>query len=333
MDFSVRTTTLKQSPDNIDELVKALRSYSDVVSAVAADPHIDSDAKAQIAASLKKTSAAILTTAAAADSFSKALRLIAKNYEETEKTLLTLASEKRQDVARAYEAAVSAVSASDSIRNTDLYRSIRMWLIEKGIIKAKKQTRTEGQPVTEYQEKEMDLYMQQEIRKLSKDDERFTENYWKNASVEDRKEILEDYIKKVCRIMGLPEVDIDWEYSPAEAGEDGRSYVTRGFFDRDDNSVHINEWVLENGDENGFPSYRQVSTITHELRHYYQHEAVSNPDKYVVTADTINSWEDSFNNYHNTEGFMRQGMTQQEAYEAYRNQAVEVDARRFAGQE
>ena len=166
MDFSVRTTTLKQSPDNIDELVKALRSYSDVVSAVAADPHIDSDAKAQIAASLKKTSAAILTTAAAADSFSKALRLIAKSYEETEKTLLTLASEKRQDAARAYEAAVSAVSASDSIRNTDLYRSIRMWLIEKGFIKAQKQTRTEGQPVTGYQEKEMDLYMQREIGQL-----------------------------------------------------------------------------------------------------------------------------------------------------------------------
>lgn len=333
MDINVRPNNLKKTPDTIESLGKALRSYSETVSAIANDPHIDDESKEIIAANLKKNSERILEAAAAAESFSTALRMIAASYESTEKDLVAAAAQnKHVTEALVMASAGSANDLWDKIKNTDFYKEFRLILAEMGVIKAEKQTRTEGEPVTKYQEREMDIYMMQEIDALKKSDHRFSEEYWSTASVAERKQILQDYINRVCDIMGLPRRTIQWDYSPSEV-RDGRTYANYGAFHRDDNSIHINEWVLENGDSSGFSSYREITTVTHELRHYYQWDAVNHPDKYVVTTDTVNAWDQSFKDYKTQAGFMREGMSAQDAFEAYQNQTVEVDARHFARQD
>ena len=77
-----------------------------------------------------------------------------------------------------------------------------------------------------------------------------------------------------------------------------------------------------------------MTTVVHELRHAYHHAAVDNPTRFQVSQETIDAWKDSFDNYRDTGDFMDDyGMSRQEAYDAYRNQDVERDARWFAGQD
>ena len=66
------------------------------------------------------------------------------------------------------------------------------------------------------------------------------------------------------------------------------------------------------------------TTVVHELRHAYQHEAVRHPDKFYVTNETAKAWKESFDTYE---------QEQAKGYDSYRNILVERDARSFAGQD
>jgi len=125
--------------------------------------------------------------------------------------------------------------------------------------------------------------------------------------------------------MGLSIGAINYTYSESENG-----YYNCGSYTPNTNTVSINEWVVEGND--GINSYKLLTTVVHELRHAYQHAACDNPDQYVVSDETINTWRESFNNYKSSSGFEKEGMSPSEAYNAYRNQAVEKDARKFAKQ-
>ena len=158
----------------------------------------------------------------------------------------------------------------------------------------------------------------------------YSEQNWKNASPEERQKLLKNYIKEITAILGLNITDIDFsDYEPMD--KDG--YATMGYYNPSDDSVHINPWIIAEGDANGFKSYNLYTTVAHELRHAYQHAACNDHSRFVVTDETIASWQKSIDEYKSTEGFEKGGMSHDDAYKAYRNQTIERDARWFAGQD
>lgn len=180
---------------------------------------------------------------------------------------------------------------------------------------------------TKEQEAAADAHMQHRIQKLM-DSDRFSEEAWANATVEERKEILRQFMNECAKIMG---VKVKSEFGPMNKAP-SNGYITKGQYTHGNKTVTINMYIVEN--YSAARSYELMETIVHELRHGYQKSAIDNPTKYQVSQETINEWKNSFDNYKNTEGFQREyGMTPEEAYDAYRNQAVERDARWFAGQE
>ena len=66
-------------------------------------------------------------------------------------------------------------------------------------------------------------------------------------------------------------------------------------------------------------SYSLLETVSHELRHAYQREAIDHPTDYMVSQETIDSWQNTFDNYIDPNVDMKK----------YRSQDVEVDARDF----
>ncbi len=319
--IKVNAATLHSSSSSFLELSRSLMNYQNAVNSVLSNLTIESWAKQGLRSSLRNVSNQILDEAARMDSFADALHHVAQGYAETETRLRGLESN-----AAGGDVHSSTSNGEDKNWYETVKEKIRSFLIELGIKKAKKQERVEGQPVTKQQEREMDLYMKREAKKLRKSDD-YSERKWKKASLAERKQMLNDYIASISEILGLPSVKIQWSYEEAENG-----YATMGYYSSSDNSVHINQWVLENGDSNGFPSYSLLKTVTHEMRHYYQHEAIVHPENFVATEETIQSWQDSYDNYKNTEGFMREGMSQREAHKAYQAQTIEKDARWFADQ-
>ena len=110
--------------------------------------------------------------------------------------------------------------------------------------------------------------------------------------------------------------------------ESQNGYYTLGQYSHSKRTVSINEWVIETRRD----SYSLMKTVVHEMRHAYQHSACDNPDQFIVSEETIQKWQNSFDNYKSQSGFMSTGMNESEAFRAYRNQAVEADARNFAKQ-
>lgn len=255
-------------------------------------------------------------------SLSGALSRISSYYRSTESRITSGSAQSMKDA-----------KASEDVSDfgewfANLKSKIRELFVSWGIIKAKKQVRTPGEAVTSAQEKEMDRYMKNEISQILKKD-RYSEKTWKKASVEERKEILNEYLQEVAGVLGLEIGEINYTYSASSNG-----YYNMGSYVHSQNTVNINEWVLENGGKNGVAdSYSLMSTIVHEMRHAYQYAACEHPEQFVVTEETIQSWQDSITNYRSKSGFMREGMGEREAYQAYRDQTIEVDARWFAGQD
>lgn len=167
-----------------------------------------------------------------------------------------------------------------------------------------------GQDVTAEQQAMMDQQMQSAIYSALQEDERFSEAAWKNASNEERKEILNDLLLRIESEMGISIGDVEYRNDlPADQ---------LGSYLYDKNRIVINENLLSEKD-----SYKEMTTVLmHESRHAYQHAVCENPDQFIVSKENINKWEDSAANYHE---YMKQG--------DYFSIVSEVDARNFAGQE
>lgn len=180
------------------------------------------------------------------------------------------------------------------------------------------------------QEAAADARMQQQIQALS-NDPNFTEAAWRNATPAQRRDILRAYMREVMRIMDVDvNPSIDFSSSAPTVTPTG-TYTTNGSYNNTTNRLYINGWIIDNASPER--SYQLMTTMVHELRHAYQWHAIQDPTRYQVSQETIDRWSDSFRNYRSTDRFMRDfNLSQDEAYRRYRAQAIEVDARAFAGQ-
>lgn len=321
--FKVNTDCLDRESSSIIQLAKVLREYNDVVTGISSNLGMNVLAREHLDITLKEINSQIFSEAAKMESLGDALVKIAEKYKETETKLI--------DSCNVSAVSLEMVSISDKqMASSTKLVQFRLWLLEHGIVKAKSPKRKEE--VTIYQEREMDLYMQQEIAKIRKN-KRFSKKTWEKASTEERKQILQEFIEEVAKIMGLPAVPIIW--GPDEVlevpKEPVNGHITTAFYADKKGLLYINDWIIESGDDNGVPSYYLFTSAVHEMRHYYQHQAVKHPDKYVVTVDTINSWERDFNLYIFPQ--MAEDGIQTYEFNAYQDQTIEVDARRFAGEE
>lgn len=169
---------------------------------------------------------------------------------------------------------------------------------------------------TRSQEKLMDEYLQKEVFKLL-GDKKYSKEAWAAASVGERKALLNSYMEEIAEIMGVKlDGDIDFFNKPSKNG-----IITNGSYSTRDNTISLNTYILEKSSPAS--SYKMFSTLIHEMRHAYQHAAVNNPGQFQVSAETLTSWENNFNNY------VSSGSG---GYDAYRAQPIEADARAFARQ-
>ncbi len=186
---------------------------------------------------------------------------------------------------------------------TEAYRRTERGLVTEGIRRS-----AGGQAVTEQQQAMMDQYMQAAIGDILQEDQ-FSQEAWENASIEERKEILNSLLDRMEKEMGISLEDIQFR-----SGED---LGYNGAYNYADNYIALNEEILNSGDPSG-----AMTTLMHEARHAYQHAACENPEQFLVTADTIQGWQDSSDNY---KSYLQDGK--------YSDILSEVDAYDFAGQE
>ncbi|MDR0286692.1 MAG: hypothetical protein LBI03_03145 [Clostridiales bacterium] len=130
----------------------------------------------------------------------------------------------------------------------------------------------------------------------------FTEENWNNMDMDGRKEQilkLSDYVKDVLALENPP--NIDYYYEP---------WGTYGDYDPIENTVHINEYMLDD-------PYEAADTVAHELWHTYQHERALSPE-----SPKDFQYEIGFDNY----------ICPWDDFDGYQTQLVEAEARAFADQ-
>lgn len=133
---------------------------------------------------------------------------------------------------------------------------------------------------------------------------------WHNYSVEQRKEICQNYVKDISKEMGVPLQGIVFE--PME-----RSYG----YNNGDGYIHINEAIVRNPAEIN----RLIDTMAHETRHQFQKEAINNPEAFHISEATAAEWAFGFAIYSDRQA------TQYDPWGYYYN-PVEIDARYFGEQ-
>lgn len=316
----VNTKEIAKSSERMKKYSRSIVSSEKLISEIASNIRI-SDKEAQaIRKQLQDISKNLLEEAAKMDTLSSAILYIAGKYEDVEKSIIN--GDSYMD-----DAIYDTENGSNDFFK-DCIRKIKEWLIEHGLIKPEKQERVQDEEVTKHQEIEQNLYFQEQIGKLRKK-ERYTDETWENSTLEEREQILEDYVNEVAAIMG---VDIKDVLFFSDDYSDGT--MSYGYYKTENQTINLNSVVIEEGDvTNNIPSNYIFLTIAHELRHAYQKSVVDNPEEYVVTDETMDKWKENYSNYKNIDDFVDEGMSTTEAYEAYREQEIEKDARNFAGQD
>jgi hypothetical protein len=149
--------------------------------------------------------------------------------------------------------------------------------------------------------------MQDEIEELLRQ-ERFSEATWNAADAAERERILQEYHDEVRKIMGT-DVNPDLVFEPSPNGEVGGWYKS--------GQITINSDSLTAPD-----SYSLLTYVIHENRHAFQHEAVDNPGRHIVSNETRAIWGDSFEH----------GIQLKDDPQGYWEMPTEWDARGFASQ-
>lgn len=289
--------TLSKSED-MDTAAKKMKSLADEIVACRNHLAVSGNGAEQIKQTLARLHEKAMDEAAHMEHFGDALRQMVQLYSECENRI-------------AGQELYAAESEENSTGTEKRGFFKRFWDWICGNDPDTKYTATSDE-----QERAADREFQEQISALMESD-RFSEERWDNASVEERKQMLEDYMNEVADILG---VDVRSQVDFInKAPEDGK--ILMGQYSHDSRTVSINSYVLEN--RSAASSYVLFTTIVHELRHAYQHSAVDHPDRYRVSKETIDSWKESFRTY---------GKEQKKGYDSYRNIVVEQDARAFAGQ-
>ena len=259
-----------------------------------------SSSTATIKQRLNETWEQVLTQAAHASTFAEALNQISRLYLVCEQDLIGKLSADKSKIS----------NGETGTEKRNWFQQFWDWLWKKDVDPTYTAT-------TREQEEAADREFQEQIAALLNSD-RYSEETWAKSTVEERKQILTDYMNEVATILGVDvKSSIEFTNTPPKDGT-----VNMGAYNHGNRRVKINEYILQNDDKYG--SYRLLTTITHELRHAYQHSAVDHPERYQVSQETIDAWKESFRTY---------SQEQAKGYDAYRNIVVEKDARKFAGQD
>lgn len=261
---------------------------------------------------LKAISDKMIESASRLDTFSEALEYIRNQYLRSEQMLIN--GEYGKFISEEIKAVSEKFTNELRLWLQSIVEGIRRWLIDIGIVPR--------DPISIDMERKQDEYMRDRIAEIRNRSD-YSQETWRNASLEERKTILRNYITELSAIYGITvprNINLDFRQEPHNG------YITMGDYTDGLDRIRINSYVTERSND---PS-DVFSTVQHELRHAYQHAACNHPSRFVVSDETIESWRDSFKNYRSTEKFMNDfGMTEEEAFAAYQAQSVEVDARSF----
>ena len=251
--------------------------------------------------SIKSIMDSVAAEAASMRSLGEALHIIANKYRETENDICSAIgfedpSDRNQQV-----------SSKEGTDKRNLWQKFWDWI--------RKKSPDEYKTTSHEQEKAADAAMKKKLWKTLQN-EKYSQDNWDKASVEERKKILQDYMNEVIIIYGLKDVnkEIRWDQNATYTD----SSITWGYYSQRNHKVTLNEQALTDSCGN-WDSYDLLETVSHELRHAYQHEAIKHPTEYMVSQETIDIWRDNFDNYIDSD----------DDYRGYRAQPVEVDARDF----
>ena len=169
-------------------------------------------------------------------------------------------------------------------------------------------------------EKKMDHKMRADAMALLSDPA-FSADSWKKKSEAEKHASLDSLVGRMNSIFGTSVNASAVPYNEPSLG-------SRGYYSPQDNSVHINSYVMNSS---GGAALRQ--TVVHEMRHAYQNYCINNPDKVLVSRETINKWaENNLPGHYVSVDKNAPPHIRALQYDAYLRQPIEWDAKNFAGQ-
>jgi len=293
-DFSINVERVINSSQDIMSIANGLKQLTNRLEGVKVGGGMSRYAVEQ---AIKKAVNDAMDEAAKMSSMSDALQVIASKYREVENKLSQVESGNSS----------STESAEEGTDKRNWWNKFWDWVMKK--------EPDEYDATSDEQEKAADEAMKRRLWNVLQD-EKYSPSTWDNASIEERKQILQDYMNEVIRIYGLQDVNtkIVWD---SDATYTANS-ITWGYYTHGRHRVTLNEQALADN-VGSWDSYELLGTVAHELRHAYQHEAVDHPTRFQVSQETIDIWRNNFRNY----------ISSDDGYEQYRQQPVEVDAREF----
>ena len=303
-DFYINTEKAMNASQDIISTAVRLNKLKNELEDVKLGRVLSGQSGVYVEQAIKKLVEKVSGEAVKMDSLGDALQMIAEKYREAEK--------------KAIENIPIIDASFDTISNTgkpttpgsdkrNLWNKFWDWVTN--------QKPDEYDTTSIEQEKAADEAMKKKMWNVLQD-EKYSQENWDNASVEERKQILQDYMNEVIKIYGLQDVKptIVWDSNATYTAQS----ITWGYYNHGRHTVTLNAQALTDSVGN-WDSYDLLETVSHELRHAYQNEAVDHPTKYMVSKETIDTWKKNFKNY----------ISSDKGYEKYRNQPVEVDAREF----
>ena len=290
--FNADTDRIISYSVEIINLARQLKYYNNDINNVSLAGCMGGPYGLALQSSIRRAANSVLVEAARMETMGKALRTIAEKYRAAEK------------------ANSGILNQGGSTRGTDKRNPGKKFI---DWIRHKEPDAYDT--TTREQERAADAAMKRRLWEVLQD-EKYSPEHWDKASVEERQQILQDYVDEVIAIYGLQDVDrrIHWDNNATYTD----SSITWGYYDHDDHSITLNERALTDS-VSTWDSYDLLETVSHELRHAYQHEAVDHPTDYLVTAETIAAWDYNIDNY----------IDPDDDYDGYRDQIIEVDARDF----
>lgn len=281
-EFSINTKKIYPVQGELDDCYKTIREYAERIEKVKNE--LDGEAFGEIKTTLGVLYDSVIEEAASALSMEKALTQILNTYLETEEKICGIGKEKR----KLYQEVLGFFHlGNENYRDPEYYSTTRI------------------------QEQAMNEYLKQECLKLLAE-ERFSESVWVEASVEEREEMLREFMGELNGIFGINIENVNFEKLDDSS--------TRGFYSNSSKGITINASYIDLSNAN---SYMIMQTMIHEMRHAYQHAALEDPLDFVVTQATLDAWQHSFDTYKNAEDA---------GYDNYVSQSVEYDAKAFADQ-
>jgi hypothetical protein len=152
------------------------------------------------------------------------------------------------------------------------------------------------------------------------------ERDWASMSDEERRRVLEHLAEQQARDAGVDDFEVrieDLEDADGDGKDDDPTTDSRGSWSEGDRVLRVDE------DDLADPTI--LGTVAHEVRHAQQHKAVDDLPWWWwedydgppgVTQEEAEEWRDNFADYQTSED---------DGFDAYRDQPVEKDARETGG--